>query len=85
MLKPAMNKHFFALSLLLFTLLVASPAAARLTLGVVPGADISSGEISSAQANSLAALLAENLQEEVVVKELEDSDMLINWLDRFAA
>ena len=84
MLKPAMNKHFFAILLLLLCLLVSGPAEARLTLGIVPGTQASSGEVSLVQANALAELLTENLQEEVVVKELTDSATLINWIDRFA-
>ncbi len=84
MLKPVMQKHFITILLFLLCLLVARPAEARLTLGVVAGPDVAAGEISSAQANSLASLLAEELHEEVVVKELADSATLINWLDRFA-
>ena len=84
MLKPAMNKHFFAILLLLLCLLFTGPAEARLTLGIVSGTQDSSGEISLGQANALAELLTENLQEEVVVKELADSSTLINWIDRFA-
>jgi len=84
MLKPAMNKHFFAILLLLLCLLVTGPADARLTLGIVPGTQDSSGEISLEQANALAELLTENLQEEVVVKELADSSTSINWIDPFA-
>jgi hypothetical protein len=84
MLKPAMNKHFFAILLLLLCLLFSGPAEARLTLGIVPGTQDSSGEVSLGQANALAVLLTENLQEEVVVKELADSATLINWIDRFA-
>jgi len=79
MLKPAMNKHFFAILLLLLCLLVTVPAEARLTLCIVPGTQDSSGEVSLEQANALAELLTENLQEEVVVKELADSSTLINW------
>ena len=81
MLKPAMNKHFFAILLLLLCLLATGPADARLTLGIVPGTQDSSGEISLEQANALAELLTENLQEEVVVKELADSSTLINWIE----
>jgi len=84
MLKPAMNKHFFAILLLLLCLLATGPADARLTLGIVPGTQDSSGEISLEQANALAELLTENLQEEVVVKELADSSTSINWIDPFA-
>ena len=84
MLKPAMNKHFFAILLLLLCLLFSGPAEARLTLGIVSGTQDSSGEVSLGQANELAELLTENLQEEVVVKELADSATLINWIDRFA-
>ena len=79
-----MNKHFFAILLLLLCLLVTVPAEARLTLCIVPGTQDSSGEVSLEQANALAELLTENLQEEVVVKELADSSTLINWIDRFA-
>ena len=79
-----MNKHFFAILLLLLCLLLSGPAEARLTLGIVPGTQDSSGEVSLEQANALAELLTENLQEEVVVKELADSSTLINWIDRFA-
>lgn len=84
MLKPAMNKHSFAILLLLLSLLVSSPADARLTLGIVSGTLDSSGEVSSARANSLAALLTERLQEEVVVKELSDVASLVNGLDAVA-
>ena len=84
MLTPAMNKHFFAILLLLLCLLVSTPAEARLTLGIVPGTQASSGEVSPGQAEVLAELLTEKLQEEVVVKELADSSTLINWIDRFA-
>jgi hypothetical protein len=84
MLKPAMNKHFFAILLLLLCLLFTGLAEARLTLGIVPGTQDSSGEVSLGQANALAELLTENLQEEVVVKELADSSTLINWIDRLA-
>ena len=84
MLKPAMNKHFFAILLLLLCLLFSGPAEARLTLGIVPGTQDSSGEVSLGEANELAELLTENLQEEVVVKELADSAIVINWIDRFA-
>ena len=83
MLKP-MNKHFLFIILLLLCLLVSRPAEARLTLGVVTGPDEAAGEVTSVLARSLASLLAEKLQEEVVVKELTDSATLISWLDRFA-
>jgi len=84
MLKPAMNKHFFAIFLLLLCLLFSGPAEARLTLGIVPGTQDSSGEVSLGEANELAELLTENLQEEVVVKEFADYAILIKWIDRFA-
>jgi hypothetical protein len=84
MLKPAMNKHFFSILLLLLCLLVSGPAEARLTLGIVPGTQDSSGEVPLGQANALAERLTEKLQEEVVVKELADTATLINWIDRFA-
>lgn len=82
MLKPAMNKHFLAILLLLLSLLVSSPADARLTLGIVPGTQDSSGEVSPARANSLAQLLTQRLQEEVVVKELADTATLLNSIER---
>ena len=84
MLKPVMNKQFISILLFLLCLLVSSPAEARLTLGVLIGTGEASGEITSDQARSLASQLAEKLQEEVVVKELSDSAILIDWLDRFA-
>ena len=84
MLKPAMNKHFFAILLLLLCLLFTGPAEARLTLGIVSGTQDSSGEVSLGQATALAELLTKNLQEEVVVKELADSSTLINWIDHLA-
>jgi hypothetical protein len=84
MLKPAMNKHFITIILLLLCVLVSSRAEARLTLGVVTGSGDTSSEITSAQAKSLASLLAEKLQEDIVVKELSDSATLLSWLDQFA-
>jgi hypothetical protein len=84
MLKLVMQKHFITIILFLLCLLISRPVEARLTLGVVAGPDKAAGEITSAQANSLAILLAEKLHEDVVVKELADSATLINWLDRFA-
>ena len=84
MLKPVMHKHFITITLCLLCLLVARPAEARLTLGVVTGPGAAAGEVTSVQAGSLASLLAEKLQEEVVVKELADSATLLNWLERFA-
>ncbi len=85
MLKLAMKKHFISIILFLLCLLVSSPVEAHLTLGVVIGTDEGSSEITSDRAHSLASLLAEKLQEEVVVKELSDSATLINWLDHLAA
>ncbi|MCK4509077.1 MAG: hypothetical protein KAU27_11070, partial [Desulfuromonadales bacterium] len=79
-----MQKHFITIILFLLCLLVSRPVEARLTLGVVAWPDEAAGEITSAQANSLATLLAEKLHEDVAVKELADSATLINWLDRFA-
>ncbi|GEM_PF-6404013 len=80
-----MKRHFIFILLFLVCLLVSSPAEARLTLGVLVGTDEASGEISSEQVRTLASMLAEKLQEKVVVKEMSDSATLINWLDRFAA
>ena len=84
MLKPVMHKHFITIILLLLCMLISRPAEARLTLGVVTGPDDAAGGVALAQADSLASLLAEKLQEEVVVKTLADSATLIDWLDRFA-
>ena len=36
------------------------------------------------QAKALASLLAEKLEEDILVKELADSATLVNWLDQFA-
>ncbi|MBW2689322.1 MAG: hypothetical protein JRC99_05270, partial [Deltaproteobacteria bacterium] len=85
MLKPVMNKLFITILLSILCLLVSSPVAARLTLGVVAGMDEAAGEITSDQASSLARLLSEKLQEEVVVKEMSDCATLVYWLDHFAA
>ncbi len=84
MLKPVMQKNLILITLLLSCLLISRPVEARLTLGVVVGSNEAASEITSSQANSLATILAEKLQEEVVVRELSDSATLINWLDRFA-
>lgn len=85
MLKPVMNKYFITIYLVLLCLLVSSLVEARLTLGVLVGTDAASGQITSDQAHSLVSLLAEKLQEEIIVKELSDSATLINWLDHLAA
>ena len=63
MLKPVMYKHSIAIILFLLCLLVSRPAEARLTLGVVTGPDDAAGEVALTQADSLASLLAEKLQE----------------------
>jgi hypothetical protein len=83
MLKPTMNKLFFAI-LLLLCLFFPGPAEAQLKLGIVTGTQDSTGGGALGQANALAELLTESLQEEVVVKELTDSATLINWIDRLA-
>lgn len=75
-----MNKKISAIFLLLFFLLVCGTAEARLTLGVASG----EGGVSSAQAKALTRFLAENLQEDVMLREYADAETLINWLERFA-
>lgn len=66
---------------LLFSLTLALPAHARLTLGVVP----SSGGLftSEAQAQQLAGALEAKLRQEVAVRVFADEATLHDWLNRF--
>jgi hypothetical protein len=84
MLKSIMIKHILTITLSLLFFLVSSPVQARLMLGAVTGNGETPGVASAEQVASLAYLVAEKLGEEVVVKELNDSASLLNWLDRFA-
>ncbi len=70
-----MNKSSIAILLLLCSLLFSGVAEARLTLGVVGDDD---------RTRSLANGLAKYLGEEVEVRNLADTETLLNWLERFA-
>jgi hypothetical protein len=85
MLTPAMKKHFITILLLLLCLAIARPADARLTLGVVVGPGDGSSMLQREKVVSLANLLHEKMQEEMVVKEMPDSATIMTWLDQYAA
>ncbi len=78
MLKPVMQKYFIIIILFLLCQLVARPAEERLILGVVAGPDAAAGE--TAQANSLASLLATLSTNEVFAAEgVSAQSTVVDW------